>query len=177
MSTNQNNVIVVYQGRPTNVFEKIMKRVVASKSESKYKNDSTTFILWLYDNQDLRGEFLQDWFVTQLIEKEVIDANTKGRKKMRVICKIYLDGMNKIDSNYPIILQKITFKLFLHYLTTRRNKGGGFLSKASYSGVRRAFLHMYCMSGGTIPKEFNIELSQFMSGMNRTVASQKAESG
>ena len=65
----------------------------------------------------------------------------------------------------------------MHYLTTRRDKGGGFLSKASYSGARRAFLHMYRMSGGTIPKEFNIELSQFMSGMNRTVASQKAESG
>ena len=96
---------------------------------------------------------------------------------MRVICKISLDGMNKIDSNYPIILQKITFKLFLNYLTTRRDKGGGFLSKASYSGVRRAFLHMYRMSGGIMPKEFNIELSQLMSGMNRTVASQKAESG
>ena len=60
MSTNQNNAIVAYQGRPTNVVEQIMKLVVASKSESKYKNDNTTFILWLYNNQDLREEFLQD---------------------------------------------------------------------------------------------------------------------
>ena len=123
MSTNQNNTIIAYQGRPTNVFEKIMKRVVASKSESKYKNDNTTFILWIYDNQYLREEFLQDWFVTQLIEKEAINGNKKGRKKMRAICKLAHDGMKKTDRNYTIILQKITFNLFSHYLTTRRNMG------------------------------------------------------
>ena len=60
MYTNQNNAIFAYQGRQTNVVENIMKRVVASNSELKYKNDNTTFILWLYDNQDLREEFLQD---------------------------------------------------------------------------------------------------------------------
>ena len=54
MSTNQNNAIVTYQGRTTNAFEQMMKRVVASKPESNYINDNTTFILWLYDNQDLR---------------------------------------------------------------------------------------------------------------------------
>ena len=69
MSTNQNNAIFAYQGRATNVVKKIMKWVVASKSESKYKNDNTTFILLLYDNQDLKEDFLQDWFVTQLIDK------------------------------------------------------------------------------------------------------------
>ena len=36
---------------------------------------------------------------------------------------------------------------------------------------------MYCMSCETIPEEFKIELSQFMSGMNRTVASKTDESG
>ena len=112
MYTNNSNAIIAYQGRPNNVFEKITKRVVASKSESKYKNDNTTFILWLYDNQDLREEFIHYWFVTQLTEKEAIDANTKGRKNMRAICKLALDGMNKTDSNSPIILQKITIILF-----------------------------------------------------------------
>ena len=81
-----------------------MKRVVASKSESKYKNDNTTFILWLYENQDLREEFLQDWFVMKPIEKEAINKNTKGRKKLRAICKLALGGMNKTDNNYPINL-------------------------------------------------------------------------
>ena len=69
MSTNHNNAIVAYQGRPTNVVEQMMKHVVASKSESKYKNDNTTFILWFYGNQDLREEFLQGWFITQLSKK------------------------------------------------------------------------------------------------------------
>ena len=36
---------------------------------------------------------------------------------------------------------------------------------------------MYHISGETMPKKVNIELSQFMSGMKMTVASQKAESG
>ena len=39
------------------------------------------------------------------------------------------------------------------------------------------FVHMYCMSGDTMPEEFKIELSQFMSEMNRMVASKTAESG
>ena len=85
--------------------------------------------------------------------------------------------MNKLDSNFPTILQKITFNLFSHYLTTRRNKGGGFLSKEIYSSVRSAFVHMYCMSGDTMPKEFKIELFQFMSEMKSTVVYQKSDSG
>ena len=36
---------------------------------------------------------------------------------------------------------------------------------------------MYCMSGETMPGEFKIEISQFISDMTRTIASQKAESG
>ena len=144
--------------------KKVMKRVVASKSESKYKNDNKASILWLYDNQYLREEFLQNCFVTKLVEKEAIDENTKGCKNMRAICNLALDGMNKIDSNSPIILQNITLNIFSHYLTTIQNKCGGFLSKASYSGVRIVFVCMYCMSGETMPEEFNIELSQFMKG-------------
>ena len=66
------------------------------------------------------------------------------------MCKLTLDGMNKTESNSPIILKEITFNLFLHYLKTIQNKGGGFLLKASYYGVRSAFVHMYCMSGETI---------------------------
>ena len=93
------------------------------------------------------------------------------------MCKFALYGMNKTDSNSPIILQKITFNLFSYYLTTRRNKGGWFLSKVSYSGVISPFVNMYCISGETIPKEFKIGISQFMSWMKRTVASQKAGSG
>ena len=60
MLTNHNNAKVAYQVRPTNVVKNIMKCVVVSKSESKYKNDNTTFILWIYGNQDLREEFFQD---------------------------------------------------------------------------------------------------------------------
>ena len=69
MYTNHNNAIVDYQGNPTNVVKEIMKRVGTSKSESKYKNYNTTFVLWLYDNQEFREDFIQDWFVTQLIER------------------------------------------------------------------------------------------------------------
>ena len=96
---------------------------------------------------------------------------------MRSMSNLALDGTNKTDINSTIILQKITFNLFSHYLTTIRNKDGGFLSKASYSGVRSVFVHMYHISGGKVTKELKIELYQFMSGTKRTVASQNAESG
>ena len=112
MPTNQNSSIVAYQGRPTNVVENTMKSVVASKSDSKYKNDNITFILWAFDNKYLREQFLQNLFVTQLIEKEAIDIKTKGRKNMRAIYNLALDGMNKTDNISPNILQKITFLPF-----------------------------------------------------------------
>ena len=48
----------------------------------------------------------------QLTKKEAIDTNTKGQTNMRAICKLALDGMNKTDSNSPIILKKTTFNLF-----------------------------------------------------------------
>ena len=96
---------------------------------------------------------------------------------MRAICNLALDGMNKTDNNSPNILQKITFNLFSHYLTKIRNKVEGFLSKASCSGSRSVFVHMYCMSGDTMPELFKIEISQFISGMKMMVASQKDDSG
>ena len=113
----------------------------------------------------------------QLIEKEAIYIKTKGRKNMRAICNLALDEMNKTDINSPTILQKITFNFFSHYLTTRRNKVEGFISKASCSGLKSAFVHMYRMSGEKMPEVFKIELSQFMSGMKMMVASQKYDSG
>ena len=60
MYTNQNNAIVAYQGRPTNVVEQIMKCVVESKLEYKNKYDNTIFVLWIYENQDSKEDFLQD---------------------------------------------------------------------------------------------------------------------
>ena len=146
----------------------------------KYKNDNTTFILWLYDNDEYREEYLHDWKVTELITAETLDSHNhriKGRSNMRLVCKVALDNTNKTDKNCPIILRKITFNLFSHYLTTRRNKSGGYLSKASYSGIRSAFVHLYRMGGEKMGPEFQTELSQFMSGMKRTVAKEKAESG
>ena len=88
---------------------------------------------------------------------------------MREICKLSPDGMNNTDNNFPTIFQKITFNIFSNYFTTRQNNGGGFLPKSSYSGVISAFVCMHRMSGETIPEEFKIEISQFMSGMNWTV--------
>ena len=96
---------------------------------------------------------------------------------MRAICKLALYGMNKTDSNSPIILQNITIIPFSHYLTTRQNKGAGFLSKASYFVVRSVFVHMYCMSREKITEQFKIELYHFMSGINRMVPSKIADSG
>ena len=85
--------------------------------------------------------------------------------------------MRKTDSTSPTILQKRTFNLFLHYLTTRRNKCGGFLPKSSYSGVRSVFVHKYCMVGETISEEFRLDLSLLINRMKRKVAYQEAKSG
>mmetsp|Transcript_9799 Transcript_9799/g.14533 ORF Transcript_9799/g.14533 Transcript_9799/m.14533 type:complete len:96 (-) Transcript_9799:785-1072(-) len=80
------------------------------------------------------------------------------------------------DDTCPIVLEKMTFNLFSHYLTTRKNRKGQLLSQTAYSGIRSSLCHIYCMSGRDMEKEFQKNMGQFLSGMKRTVAKEKAQS-
>ena len=52
-----------------------------------------------------------------------------------------------------------------------------YLSTTKYGGVRSALTHMYRASGNDMDEGFKKELSQFMSGMKRVIASNKRQDG
>ena len=79
-------VLVAYEGRPTPAVEQIMRNVVVDGSKATYTGLNIQFILWLYDNEETREEFLSDWFLEKLIEAEKCDkniANERSRAKSR----------------------------------------------------------------------------------------------
>ena len=180
-TATDNTSIVAYECRPTNAVEKIMSLVVADNSSICYRNNNIIFILWIYNNEERREELLHDWMVVQLIQAEAEDHQTprtqKSRPNARAVCKAALESINKVDKNCPIVLSKISFNLFSHYVTTRKTSKGDYLSKAGYGLIRSALKHLYRMSGEKMGPKFENELSQFMSGLKRTVAKVKADSG
>ena len=116
---------------------------------------------------------MRDWMVERLIA-----AQDKGKKETRATCKAALEEVNRTDNNFPIFLEKLTFNVFSHYMSTKKGKKSeGYLSTTIYGVVRSSLPHLYFMSGKTMDRGFKKELSQFMSGMKRVVAANKRESG
>lgn len=148
-----------------------MKNIVAKNSSNKYDAENVKLLLWLYNDEKLREEILRDSLVDSLNEA------SPSERDMRKICKIALNAVEKGADNCPILLQKLTFNIFSHYLATRRNRKQKYLSKTSYGSVRSALMHLYRTSGETMDEDYQKSLSQFLSGMKRTVAQAKAESG
>ena len=88
-----------------------------------------------------------------MVERLIADEE-KGKKEMRATCKSALEKVNKSDDKCPIILEKMTFNVFSHYMLTKKSKEyGGYLSATGDGGVRSALTHMYCMSGKTMEGE------------------------
>ena len=99
-----------------------------------------------------------DWMVDRLI-----DDKDKDKKEMCANCKKYLDEVNISDDNCPIVLEKMTFHFFSHYMSTKTSKNlGGYLSDTSYGGFQSYLTNMYHMSGKTMDGEFNKEIYQSM---------------
>jgi hypothetical protein len=173
--------IIAYQGRLSQAVEAIMNRVVADNSIVTYRNNNIILILWLYDHENYREDVLRDSFVEELIVADSSDQATAGTRRkrpaIREVCRKALDNINTVDNNCPVMLEKLTFNLFSHYLSTRRNKKGEYLSKTGYGQIRSSVKHMYRMCGKEMDNTYEKLLSQFMSGLKRTVASSRAASG
>ena len=169
--------IVAFEGEATSSVQKIMANVVTETSGERYNGENITFLLWLFNDDTFREELLHDWFYENMILAEKEDEEKDIKRTMRAVCKNALEGVRKGASNCPVILSKLTFNVFSHYLTTRKNKKGKYLSKGAYSGIRSALMHMYRMSGEEMNAGFRKDLGQFISGMKRVVTKAKLEEG
>ena len=85
--------------------------------------------------------------------------------------------MNRADNSCPLLMNKLTFNVFSHYITRRKNKKGEYLSKAGYGQIRSSLKHLYRMSEETTDEEYKKELSQLMSGLKGTVAASRGVRG
>ena len=105
-----------------------MKMEVAENSNTSYRNNSILLMMWIYNNEELREEVLHDWMVEQMNRVDSLDQATNGTRRncptVRQAYKKALHDINKADNNCPIILCKLTFNMFSHYLTTRKNRKG-----------------------------------------------------
>ena len=87
--------------------------------------------------------------------ERLIDAEKKGKKEMCATCKAAMEEINKSDDNCPIILEKMIFHVFSHYMSTKKSKiFWGYLFATSYGGVRSSLTHLYRMSGNTMDGDF-----------------------
>eukprot|EP00957_Ditylum_brightwellii_P011057 838417-Ditylum_brightwellii.AAC.1 len=117
INSNAVTALVQHQRATTAAVRKIMKNVVADKSEEKYINENIMLLLWLYGDESLHNKSLHNMFVDELHAVTEAGAGTKRRPKMRNVRKKALSAIQQREDNYPLMLQKMIFNIFLHYLT------------------------------------------------------------
>ncbi len=117
---------------------------------------------------------MRDWIIEELHRADSSDQETavsrRKRSAVRDVCRKALDNINTIDNNFPILLDKLTFNLFSHYLTTCKNKDGAYQSKAGYGQIRSALKHLYRQCSKNFDDDYDRDLSQFMSGLKRQLS-------
>ena len=128
------NAIVASEGRPTTVAEAILNQVVSSGTQENYANHNVDLILWIYEKDEWREALLRDWMIERLITIEA-----EGKKAIRATCKSALKEISINYDNCPILLEKMTFNLFSHYMSMKKSKNSGvYLSEMeSVSGRER----------------------------------------
>ena len=52
--------------------------------------------------------------------ERLVTAKDEGRKAMRATCKDALNAFNRNDDNCTILLKKMTFNLFSHYMSMKK---------------------------------------------------------
>ena len=133
------NAIIAYEGRPMAVVEAILTQVVSSGTPTYYANHNADQILWIYEKNKWREALLRDLMVERLITDKA-----QGKKAMCSTCKDALNTVNINDDNCPILLAKMTFNIFSHYMPIKNSKNSGVdLSDTSYGVICSALIHIY----------------------------------
>ncbi len=98
----------------------IMQSVVAPKTALNYVLCNTTFILYIYDNnENINTPKLHDLFEPWFLDC-VSDLSEEQQK--RITKSIVLDMEGSLD-NCPVILDGLTFKVFSEFVASKRIDG------------------------------------------------------
>ncbi len=124
--------------------------IIADESSHGYSQSSVVFIEWLMSSER--------WICVFRLGSCVL-----------LYTKNVLLAMDPDLDNCLIILPSVTFGLFLHYLVTKKKKGGGHLSVQTYYGCQSTLMHLYCWSKYTCCDHFCTHMSDFICTMRRKV--------
>ena len=155
---------------------------MAESSKEKYVNENARFILWIYNNDNLRDQLLDDDFLGR-VHHHLLDLELTGEqlsKKIKSIARNELLGVKKLAGgghNSPIVLEALTFEHYSEYVTSRKKTNGSFLSIYSYSGMTSALRHLFRVTGVEMNSDFVRSNSHFMAAMKRTITKAKADLG
>ena len=57
--------------------------------------------------------------------EHLITSEAEGKKAMRATCKYVINAMNRNDDECPILMAKMTFNIFSHYMLMEKSKNSG----------------------------------------------------
>lgn len=175
----ESTALIPYDGNPTPEVQKIMQQIVADKSKAKYVNENVNLMLWLFDSDNLREETIYDWALERMVKADDQDREKSSGAglQIRSECRTMLSVVTKVNKQSPIILDKLNFSIFSHYLTSRKSKKGKLLSQSSYGGIRSSLVYLYRMNGTEMDDAMKADLSQLMGGLKRHVTKERMENG
>ena len=184
----------------------IMNHVVVQNSRVKYNNANIRFILWIYQNPELRVQLIAPEYLLRLdlaYEREMVNGEKKGLRKE---VKRMIEAMAPdIDNCCPLLLNNLTFDIISKYCVTRKrtksslkkkrkrnevdNDGEAsivadpgddmllFYSKTHYDTIRSSIAHLFRTAGIKRPEELKSKMSSLLGGLKRTIAVEKREVG
>ena len=155
----------------------IMREVISSSSQYGYSYMNTNLIVWLLQNEAYHY-MLEPWYI-----EEMRDLSERKRKG---VTKKMVENLYEEEDRCPIILSSLTFKVFSHFMATRklsekhrkiRKTKSSYLAASTYDNYRSALMHLFRMSKYEVPDVFVKQLRQFMSGMRRRIQTDKVKHG
>ena len=111
---------IVPHTQPTEEVQFIMRNYVSKNTIISYTNELLKLMLFLFDIDP--EKYFHDWIVETAI---IADDNDKKedssrRKSLR---KVFRDSVNNVRKNHcPLILETVDFRIYTHYVTTRKSK-------------------------------------------------------
>ena len=88
---------------------------MSSGTQENYANHNDDLILWFYNKYECREALVRYCMGECLITDE-----DEVKKAIHATCKDALKAINRNDDNCPILLEKMTFNLFSHYIPMKK---------------------------------------------------------
>ena len=166
----------------------IENNCIAANTKSRYNCSNYNFIVWLYDKREELPDHLHPELYKEIDEvmNEVGLDEKKRNKKIRAIIvagwleKMIRGGMTEEDEgerrDCPVVMSKVTYQLTARYMAQKK-RGGKYLSKGTYCGIRSGIINLFTMSNTPLPPQFREQLCILLKGFKRTITEQRVADG